>query len=200
MNTEEKDKPESHRLAEIVAQIEQLDSIPDIEKVHILLIANGKKPAGIVDLYFEPGHEEYSEEDYQHDIQALRSILEELEMTCHVETSTGELPHATTFTIAKDSEHLDSLEKARQLKDEEGDIAVGRALGYPETAVQALAKGKAFVLTEIPESVSDNVAVKFLGFRMSRDQWQEEIEVGRQRAQAIKEIAPSLYDKIISQD
>lgn len=100
------------------------------------------------------------------------------------------------------------LEKLNQLKEawQSGkNEEIGRALGYPESAVDAFIKGEVLDIGEDLKSLTkeerkalkEEEVFKFLTFGLSKNNWREELELVRRYQKAIKEKSPKIYNEII---
>lgn len=194
---EDSSELENHNVTEALARLEGVGSLSGIDKMNMLLVAEGLKPASLVEMYFEAGHNEYTEADYERDIELTQQVLGRLGLITKVEMNTDPVSRQAIVMMAKDTGQLMELEKARNGSRDEG-AALGTALGFPKTAVDAFVQGKDKMLTEIPTEIKDDPARKFVGFVMSKDHWREEIEIGKRNAGLVKKIAPKLYDEVLA--
>ena len=98
--------------------------------------------------------------------------------------------------IGRTQQELDDLVYAWGHGD---DTLIGRALGFPETAV-ANYHNKAKLLDEkalegeITQEEREELALA--SFRLSADNWKEELRQIKPRADFIRRVSPKLYNKI----
>jgi len=83
----------------------------------------------------------------------------------------------------------------------ENDREIGLTLGYPETAVEAFVSGDELDYRELPKEeirkLTKEGTSKFLDFHLSKDHWQEELNLVKRQQALIKEKFPNLYKEII---
>lgn len=75
----------------------------------------------------------------------------------------------------------------------------GRLMGFPQTAIEAYAKKR----ERFDDVSNDNSFVKRgipFRFRLSKDNWENEIKVAEDWTEKIKEIAPNVYQELISNE
>lgn len=98
------------------------------------------------------------------------------------------------FLVSRDQDTLDNV------KYFEPDIQVrdkiqGESFGFPKTAINGYLN-KDFL--ENYESLLTEEDKKFLFFRLSKNNWKEEIEWLREMINKIKEISPEIYQQILN--
>jgi hypothetical protein len=103
--------------------------------------------------------------------------------------------------VAQDEEIAKKLRKAYEEKD---DKTLGELFGYPESAVRAyLETGeKSFTLInveELPEEVKsqDFMAFAHFGFKLSRENWREEIKTAKKWADVVRETDSEVYKEMV---
>jgi hypothetical protein len=74
----------------------------------------------------------------------------------------------------------------------------GLSLGFPETAVDAWVSKDLIDQKELPEEMRNSLEYAFVDFRLSRNHWQEEFELVKERAHKIQELAPKIFESVIS--
>lgn len=191
--------------------------VPAADIGHLILVSKGFKPATFFDLEHD-GEESY--EEFREKAEIISEDLLELELP-HVLVSWNlvedpEDPKKIeyiSFMVGKDEESLDRLIAADEMPDgPEKDIAFGRAVGYPETAVQAYAdRGEDYKFSlngesdtllskgEIPSEIREDPAYPLLGFRLSKAHYKEEFEHVKIAADIIKAASPFIHQKIVVQ-
>lgn len=193
---------ESEKNPEIQFAIEQLlkiQSIPDSARSNIMQLFLRLKPACEFSILFEnETSKAYSREDFNRDKTSLESVFNILGLKYKIsEEETSEFNpnlQEVEFYIGQDEGKLNNLHEAWRLKvGQERDLKVGRALGFPETAIQSWVNHDSIKLSELPP----NAAQEFrqAEFLPSRQHWQEELKEVRRRNEAVKSIAPKLFDK-----
>ena len=153
-------------------------------------------------MFFKPGYESYSEQDFKANIDKVERIFKDLSLQYVLEISREEKDlHIAVFYIGKDSECRDRIKDAFSKKDnDKKDLIIGNELGYPLTAIEGYRNRKIKKFDSLPEEVRNSEYVKFLNFRLSEDHWEEELKIVKDRADALKEISPELYRKIATAD
>lgn len=98
------------------------------------------------------------------------------------------------FAIAKDPNIAEQLLKINGNKDHE---LYGRLMGYPNTAIQAFLN-KEDLLDQATENrlLQNNDEIYMGYFKLSKNHYQEELELMETWNQAIKEHAPSIYQSL----
>ncbi len=172
------------------------------DRASLFLTAKGVKPGCILELLFESGHEEYTEEEYEEHINDCRQIIEDLGLPFDTEHVNEEDDFERyLFFVGKDKESLETLITAR-----EGDMykdypsfgtALGKALGYPETAIAADATRTALPIADYPAELKNDPALAFAVFAFSRDHWRKELDFVREQANFIKKEDPQLYNTMV---
>lgn len=189
---------------ELVRAIEEGDfSVPD--KVNMLLTKAGLKPASELTLTIRTWNKEedtnhMTEDDIKRDIW----IIKELGMPVQfgnrevTEIEGGNKKYhreEMNILIGRTKEDLDFLIEAQKSKDDE---LLGRAYGFPPTAVEAWAgKRKGLNVKRLPKEVREGEAMLFSSPTLSADNWQKEIEQGQRDADYIKGISPIIYKELI---
>jgi len=172
------------------------------DRASLFLTAKGLKPATILELVFEPGHQEYTENDYSADINNCEQMLRDLGLPYEPEHyNDDEDLERHIFLVGKDQQSLKDLATAERADNSDYysyGMALGKALGYPETAIIADATKSAMPISEYPPELLNDPSRKFCVFALSREHWQEEMEVVKQQAEFIKKEDPSLYNAILN--
>lgn len=108
--------------------------------------------------------------------------------------------HATTLELFLGSSRVNAerLQDA-VLANNYDSHAVGIALGYPETAVDAFVNQHR-ALTIAPSQVPgiDPEVDMFAGFRLSADHYKEELETARRWAETVKAVSPRIYAELFA--
>lgn len=202
-------------------KIKTIENLPleDCKKIEMLLVLAGAKPATEIEIYPKDIHPlskewlkmdktEREEIDPQR-VKEFEEILKKLGLLYEVSdleiVKTGSLIDEKgqerqinlariDILIAKERQSLDLLKKAYETKDDE---MFGRAYGFPETAIEAYKKGEHFGAMDLSEEErkKNKEALAFCGFRLSKDNWREEIKIGEKWAKIIKNLSPELYNR-----
>lgn len=174
------------------------------DRASLFLTAKGKKPGTILELVSMVGDKDGADEMAE-EVEECRSILEDLDLPYHEDESTDEDDGATMtlqrhlFIVGKDedsfrelldAEHADSCDYASFGR------RLGRALGYPETAVEADATKTTLHPNQYPSEIFTDPAWPFCVFAFSREHWREEMEFVREQANFINQEDPKLYEAI----
>lgn len=184
-----------NREQDLIKKLESFYFLPTGSIVDIICVYKKIKPATIVDIFHDP---DYPEEYFHQDVASVAETLKSLGLPYSIETvSVDEEFEEAHIIIAQNKEKLEKV-KAASVNAEKGwDRSIGEALGYPQTAIEAFINGTTTKPSELPEEVRDSDHIKFLGFLLSRDHWQEELEEVRKRADMVRQTAPDLYNKIV---
>ena len=191
---------------ELVKKIEQLKINPD-HKVNLLLTKAGLKPASELELLISTKDSEGKtvERMTDEDIEQALAAIEELGLPRLVKERevdkrpfwSEEEPDIEKFfkeekidvLIGRSQKELDLLVEALKSGDEE---LIGRAFGYPPTAVEAfVGKRESIELKTLSEEAQE--ASYFLTPTFSEDNWQEELKIAQRNADFIKKINPTIH-------
>jgi hypothetical protein len=196
-------KPETSR-----EKIESIENAPlDIqEKVDILLILKDLKPASDISLYSEEWPEGEKEKEINPEsIEKTEELLkknnllyepfEEKVADWYKDEKGQKVRKEKTFIIAKNEENLNLIKKAFETGDEK---LFGKAYGFPQTSIEAyLGKGEAIDSNKLPEEIKQQDALAFSKFKLSKDNWQEELKTAQKWADAVKETSPKAYNEFM---
>lgn len=171
--------------------------------IYLVLIVAGKKPAA----WLQYSSHIWREGDAPRHIPAedralIESSLQQLGLSYKIESritdaglnqpANGRRRHHELLDIfvAKNDGALASLLSAREAKNWR---ALGTVLGYPQTAVDAFADGKSIGKDELPIEVQLSEPAQFIGFKLSPDNWKDELQEVETWATYIKENTPIVY-------
>jgi hypothetical protein len=192
--------------------VESMDAIPNLtnqDKMNILLVFKGLKPATILE-FVAPAHDEHANIEIAEYVQGLCELLQSQNFLVHKDcedenANSGEEGFARDFNhysvyTAKTPENLSMLVESDTEEDRKTkDYKRGKVLGYPDTAIHAWIDGNILKdVQELPEDVRDSGVLKFVNFRLSRDHWRDELEQVSNEALTVKEMSPALYDDILN--
>ena len=102
--------------------------------------------------------------------------------------------------VAKKKEDLDLFIRAIKTKN---DQLLGILYGYPDSAVKAYCEEektgekRTIGAGELPKDIQKRDDFAFARFKLSRDNWSEELETGKRWARVVKETSPKLYNEFM---
>lgn len=171
------------------------------DRASLFLTAKGKKPGTILEIAYPVENTDGLAED----TEDCRGMLENLGVPFQeeeiIDEDDGEYMacHRQLFMVGKDQDSLNELVAARN--DNMDDYPnfgrrLGRALGYPATAIEADATRTALHPNDYPPEIFTDPAWPFCIFALSRDHWKQEMDFVRVQAEFIKKEDPALYDQI----
>jgi len=183
------------------------------DKINLLLTKGGLKPASKILLVIKTQHDEgLTEHMNEAEVQESLSIIQESGLPYRFKDRevisepyrTKKEPEVERFLgreqmgilIGRSPEKLEFLERALESKSDE---MLGKALGFPPTAVEAfVGKRKPLNRHSLPPDIQHSDGIFFSSPTLSQDNWQEEIKYGEQRGKFIKKISPQLYNEMKS--
>ena len=208
-------KEVEHIDPEIVEKVEALN-LDWNEKGELLLVEGGIKPATFISFdirIWQEGEEPSilkTEEDVKNffeTIGQMNVLSQPIPREIKVEEQGQKNRHEkkwrkikvfhdhTGVYIGSTRENLNRLVEAITSGDHE---LIGKALGYPPTAVEAfMGKRTRLDLKKISKEILLGDGMTFLTPTLSRDNWQNEIKTGEEYAQFLKKEAPEIYKLIM---
>jgi len=174
-----------------ITRLEQNTDVYAFDKVNILLVADGKKPAGKLEMFSAKwGEDEPAKSIDKTVLHEIQTILRGLNLYWIVETQTHEVQpgsflEQTDIFIARDQETLDTLVAAHNADD---NLVLGDLYGFPATAVQAFLNDTLLPMDEMPvclDGITDE-HLAFLQHRLSRDNWRDEVQYLPEYAASVK--------------
>ncbi len=194
---QEVNEADTKRFEFAIEQLLNIQSIPDSARSNVMLVFLGLKPACKFSISFEGETSKgYSRENFNKDKLTLESVFNTLGLKYKVseEETTEYNLQEVTFYLGHDDDKLKNLYEAWKLDvGQERDIKVGRALGFPETAIQSWVDHDIIKFSDLPPAAAQEF--KRAEFVPSREYWQEELNEVRRRNKAVKSIAPKLFEK-----
>lgn len=197
----------------VQAAIQQLEDDPTIapkQKALVLLVADGLKPSTWQQIHSE----KWAEGDVQHTLPSQRwDTLIGIFNGLGLHYVTRSFLDDATFVQPKDGPHMwmeitniflashpgkaEELARAVHARDDE---AIGKALGFPATAIEAYVNKETIPFSDWPTSTDavDANSMKFLNHMISKENWQQEIAYLPQFANRVKELSQKIYDDRIS--
>lgn len=121
------------------------------------------------------------------DTEVIARKFEEMGLKTKVVLSKG-LPRGDSIYVAKSAEILKKLLETEATDD----YNLGLLYGYPESAVKAFVS-KDFLAEEDEPPMDESL----FPFRLSKENWQEELKVMEKWNNAVKEYTPKIYEKFI---
>lgn len=186
-------------IMESIKEIEGFDFLDDQSKVDIILTLRKKKPSSKIELFFKPGYESYTKEDFKNNLDKIEGVFKNTSLPYDLEISKENDFHVAVFYVGQDNEHLNKIRKAFSEKDEaKRDLIIGKELGYPASATEGYRSKKIKKNDSLPEEVKNSEHINFLNFRLSEDHWEDELKTIKERADTLREISPSLYQKVVT--
>lgn len=174
-----------------------------MEKVNIILVIAGVRPATVLDFEIPITSNHFqAEKELSDTVQAIEGLVKSSGLAFHVSNversdfqGTGQASLACHIFVAQDVTIVSQVVSAWQTKNT---VEIGRLLGFPRTAVEGFAtslQGKQD-LKELPPDLKKEPWAKFLQYRISEN-WKEEIKTAQSWASTIEKLAPHLYDRIV---
>lgn len=189
-------------------ELRNADYLVSSDKVNLFLTSRGRKPAALLEFWLPRGDFKENDEFFERQIAGGREVLMKLGMP-YVEEHSFEdddrymMKEWHVFNVGKDEEHLQALLAAKELSAGEGQSgsdAIGNALGYPITAVEAHVNGRSLSQSDYEAyKILEDPAWPFCVFGLSKDHWKEEMEFVRQQAEFIRAEDSRLYDAIVGE-
>lgn len=93
------------------------------------------------------------------------------------------------YGVARDQATAEQLARLDSAKDHE---EFGKIMSFPQTAIEAFGKKENLLKQEDYPDTSDII----VSFKLSKDHWQEEIELLKYWSELVKKYAPDLYVKL----
>lgn len=203
---------ESEFTPEILERIEKAKIEID-DKINLILTKGGLKPASEILLIIKTWHESgLTEHMSEEDVQESLGVIQAFGLPYRLgERKTIEEPYSTNdepdrqkffrrdqmnILIGRTSKDLEFLERALKSNS---DKMLGKAFGFPPTAVEAfVGKREALDRQSLPLDIQHSDGVLFSSPTLSRDNWQQEIKQGQLYGEFIKKISPKLYQEMRS--
>lgn len=213
-------KPEPFELNEeekrLVESIERLPVMNDSDIADIILAWRGLKPATEVPIVVgEDGDKEKILSQARNLFKSLGLYHRESpsrEIFIEQKDKSGKILESRSgfyFYVSKDAAAAEKLSKFWSLRFApenrvENQAELGRLFGYPETAVEFWVSTPAEErqgYTDFMKMISGESGwqdfMAFAQFRLSPDNWREELETPRRWAEEIKKIDPGLYERMV---
>lgn len=188
-----------------INNLEALKDIAPINRIHILLVADGTKPSmhdGINSELYESGSEKkhVDEELYAKLVEITHNLGLKILPTTNIESRNTydriEYFERKKYFIAKTSALAQDLLSAYEARNE---INEGLLLGFPQSSVEAYVKKEVVRISDLPNKTDevDKHQMKFLNHMLSRNYWREEVKYLPYYAKRTEILSKSLYDTYI---
>ncbi len=194
--------PEINLSEEERGNVEKIEGLPlvDFDKVDIMLILKNLKQATYVKIYSD------RKKDFEQSLKdlGLVGLLGKKEKLPNSKKTAQEFYIARTEDVAK------RIETALQTFN---DAELGVLSGYPPSAIENFEKikkltgsekevyeslkGLLIEVSELPEDIRQEDYLSFVNFRLSRDNFRQELEVVRGWAEEIKRLDPALFKRVV---
>lgn len=215
------EKLEKDLRKEEVETIENL-SISIFEKMDLLLTKIGYKKICDVKIVTEVWYEGEVEKSLDYDkVEEIKNKIKELGMEIDISEEKEEITteyedddvnednaHLKTG-INKTNKYLDiSIAKNKTARDEyvealrsQDHFKMGESFGFPKTAISAfLDESKAIRRENLPEQIKNDDVYYFITFRvLSKDHWQDEVNLVRKWQKAVKKNSPKIYEEYLKE-
>ncbi len=162
----------------------------------IALVYLGLKPAAKIDLTFQKGPSDYTEQNYEQDIDQVRQFIRKMglwyeQQKIDPEENDEDQTIWTSFYIGTSPQKAAGLHQAfsHGKKDEKAKL-----LGYPDTAIQAYPENS---VRGLPTELSRSDMAPFMYFVPSRENWVEEIETLQESVRLVRQLMPELYQRMV---
>lgn len=174
-------------------------TIPPSAAMEFLLVADGTKPA----FYHSPSYTVRKGEDTVDELESnatsFRMAIDTFQLygkvNSYIEERGEYATHSLKVFASSSQETINKLEMFDRINDF-GNI--GLTLGYPETAIAAFIRGSSFTFSrfDLEDELDDTILPSFLTFHLSKDYWQEEIEVVKKWRDKTEELSPYLFNLV----
>ncbi len=189
---EHENNPE--QLVAAIERLSALDFLTNQDKASIILVSQELKPTALVEMYYLDNTPGYSEENFIHNTEQLKQTLQELRLNVETKAGSEDQNSYELFYIGRTQEAIENLIHATQIVDKiEKDVAMGKSLGIPDTAIEAFTHNQTIKLNELPEDAAKEF--KLANFLPSQDHWQEELEFIKQQNEVLQKLSPRLITK-----
>jgi len=209
-------------LPKLVAELQEQERLLPHDKMMLLLMFLGEKPACEI----SPSKSKliFTKDPSQVDLRNIpdnvrRKIIDRSQAEREIEKESegslkligqAKLLYFSQDSIEEEIEGVASLRRqifvatnqsianalATAWKQEDG-IAIGRLLGYPETALRASGSEEEYRQIENSMDPQDRKYLNFGFFGLSKEHWQDELPLMKRWATAVEQYAPALYQRYV---
>ncbi|MBU0707505.1 hypothetical protein KKG41_04000 [Patescibacteria group bacterium] len=199
-------------------------SVEPYTKIELILTKTGLRSVANIELTSDTWREQEGEKPKEVDIEKLENIKRSLitmgfvfkcddpkiEKLVVVEKDVpeGEIKPEDQISeerekiiISTANEQID-LDKYLQALESNSDEELGEMYGFPESAVDAYSKNnkdesELIARKDLPEIIRKQDWSLFAAFRMSKENWENELETAKKWAETVKKICPEIYKEYI---
>lgn len=179
----------SKELREKAAILESIDC-GGVPKAELILVLSGLKSATDLRLY------KWNENPDS----AKKKITDSGLVYKEVDKTLIQNPNLTcSLGVARQMADATRVVELLSAMSSDGGEEFGRLMGFPQTAIEAYAKKR----ERFDDGSNNNPFVERglpFRFRLSKDNWENEIQVAEEWTAKIKEIAPNVYQELISNE
>ncbi|MCX6790430.1 MAG: hypothetical protein NTV60_02790 [Candidatus Kaiserbacteria bacterium] len=158
-----------------------------VPKAELILVLSGLKPA--TDLHLFKNSED--PESVKKKISDAGLVYKELDKKFFHNQNM-----ICTLGVAR---NIEDAERVVELMALGGGEEFGRLMGFPQTAIDAYAKRQERFDDDKQNPLFQERGLPFR-FRLSKDNWEEEVKIAENWTTKIKEIAPDLYQELMSNE
>lgn len=172
------------------------------DKVNLILVLAGAKKAALLDVQWIID----DVEDHQRAnecVGVLVELLRSIGLRYSSQVGSGDFYDmgitfgCYDFLVGRTPESVAGIKNLSTLNGAAYHRFLGNAVDIPVTAIDGWLQDDYLEEDELPIEVTESDYYKFLLFRLSRNHWQQELEVVKFRARTIRVIAPNLYESIV---
>ncbi len=180
----------------LLDELQDLSSLTDQDIFVLALVYLGLKPAAKIGLTFQEGFSDYTEQDYEKNIDEVRQCIQRMGLwyeqeKAYPEENDEDQTIWTSFYVAPSPQKTALLHQAFRHGTE---AEVARLLGYPETALRAFPENS---IREFPTELNQSDMAPFLYFRPSKENWAEEIQTVQESVRLVRQLMPELYHRMV---
>jgi hypothetical protein len=193
-----------------IERIERANIPPDDKVLMVLLILDRKKVAMLDDYIKIDGTSEEKKKlkrKIEKTFSEYTDLADDLNIFYDTIVGLNDYKVSTNKTMGFQfhmSKKIDCLQMMRTatLGEKRDELTRGILLGYPKTAAEAF-ENKETIKGALPfdeEKLEEEGMAPFLGFAMSKENWQEELEWAKENMRIIKEYSPKILAEAIRYD
>jgi len=189
-----------------IKALEDIDQVLPHDKASILLVYAGLKPSCLAifsgEVYDQTKDEVHIDAGI---LNIFKQILDALHLHYQIETKLYENEgenetNAQEVVRAFISKDKDTANKLKIYFDDldKYDYEAGILLGYPETAVMSFLTPNMLAMEDEPIATKyvSEVNMRLLGYRLSKDQWEDEVKPLEAQGNYLKELSPKIYSEV----
>ena len=180
---------------ELLTELEEFE-IPAPGKLDLFMVQIGVKPATELSYqtdWHEPGGIDPDVEGREK-LAKIIMYLDKSGLPYSVKSTRSGKAQTSIVYIGRNQEDLRRIIEADNPMDE---AKYGRAVGYPDTAVEGYINNDMLSEEEFNRLVPQLELNVFTGMRLSREHWREELDVVKARLDAVKRTSPIILGQYI---